>query len=115
MSEYLLTKFIKMSQSLDVNDKDGNTMLHHLSGGGNTKITKVFLEKALKNGELDDIINEYNGRKQTPLQISKNNRDKKMSQLLINYGANCKLCKSPTNKQKGGGGLNSIIYGKRKI
>jgi len=115
MNKNLLKKFIKMSPSLDGNDKKGNTMLHYLSGGGDTKITKVFLEKALENGELDDIINEYNGIKETPLQISKNNMDKKMSQLLINYGANSQLCKSPVNKQKGGSSNQVFYYGKRKI
>jgi len=119
MSKKLLKKFITMSNTLDCNDNNGNNMLHHLCNSGDKQLTKLFLEKTLENGELTDIINEYNGNKETPLHIADKNGYNDIAQTLVNYGANPKIKNKEgknidlTKTQKGGG--KKIIYGSRKL
>ena len=119
MSKKLLKNFITMSNTLDCNDKNGNNMLHHLCKSGDKELTKLFLEKALENGELPDIINEFNSNKDTPLHIANYNGYDDLIPILINYGANPKIKNKEGKKikinkeQKGGGSKKS--YGTRKL
>lgn len=102
-------------------DENGDTYLHFLVNRGDINIIKYFLYKLFNDGKIKSIINETNNNHETALFIAVNNGYQDVAQELLNYGAD----KNIKNKDgvyvkfdaemTGGGELNHIIYGSRKL
>ena len=118
MSEFILIKIFKMIPKLSYCDENNCNILHHLVSEGNKNLIKKFLERALYNGELNNIINKKNNEQLTPLHYAVKTNQQEISQLLINYGADIDI-KDPNGNiikwNQSGGGKKIKICGFRKI
>jgi ankyrin repeat protein len=115
-------KFI-INNYLNIKSKDenGNTYLHFLVIRGDVNIIKYFLNNLFNNGKIKSIINETNNNHETALFIAVNKGYQDIAKELLNYGADKKIKNKDgvyvkfDYEMKGGGDINHIIYGSRKL
>ena len=117
----LLIKLINLTPTIDETDENGNNFLHYLSMRGDEDLLKEYLNKALIDGNIENIINKTNNDMETPLHLAVKNNNQEVCQILIDYGANKDLKDKNGYKvewvqeNQSGGGKKKVIYGNRKL
>ena len=90
----LLLNVLKTINRYDVQDSDGNTILHHVIESNDLETTAQYLALLVLN--MDDwgknrIINIKNNQGDTPLHIAVRNNNENMIEMLIESGANVNI------------------------
>ena len=105
----MLKKFFKLK------DNDNNNILHIMISDNKCDKIKKLLEKGLKYGYLDYIINKQNKEGDTPLHLAVKNKNYSIASLLIDYGANKNIMNCQGQKITMNGGGTKTFIGKRYL